>query len=50
MSLGGFSQPVSNVVPVDNIPDGLYIIRPHIFVLQIVSVFPHINPEQWNQT
>ena len=50
MLLGCLSQPVSNIVPVGDIPDGLHIIRPHILVLQVVGVFPHVNPEQWDQT
>jgi len=50
LSLSGFGQPLSNVILVDNIPDSFHIIRSHICVLQIVSMFPYINPKQWDQT
>lgn len=39
-----------NIVPVDDVKNGLNIVQANIFVLQIVSMFPDIDTQQWNQT
>ena len=38
--------PDANVPPVDDLPHGLQIVRPHILVLQVIAVLPAINPQQ----
>ena len=39
-----------NIIPVDNRPDGLQVIRADILVLQVIGMLPDINSEQRNQS
>lgn len=43
-------EALGNVCPVDNVKDGIDISWTKVFVLQVVSVFPDINAEQWSKT
>lgn len=38
--------PSLHVCPVDDVPDGLEVVRPHVLVLQVVCVLPHIDAQQ----
>ena len=49
MSSFSRSKTLLDVMPVDHLPDGLQIIRPDIFVLQVIGVFPHIHTQQWHE-
>lgn len=40
---------LANVLPVDNLPDGLEVIRASILVLQVVRVLPNVNSEERNE-
>lgn len=40
---------LANILPVDYIPNGFQIVRSDVFILKIVSVLPHVNPQQWNK-
>lgn len=49
-SLASILEPLCHVLPVDNIPDGLDVVRADILVLKVVGVFPYINTQKWNKT
>lgn len=38
-----------NIIPVDNVPDVLDVVRSGILVLEVVSVLPNIKAQQGNQ-
>lgn len=40
----------TNITPVCDIVDWLDVVRAHVFILKIVSMFPDINAKQWYQT
>lgn len=40
----------SYILPVDHIPNGLQIIGPDIFILKVISMLPHVNPQQGDKT
>ena len=39
----GILEPLCHILPVDDIPNGLYIVRTDILVLKIVGMLPDIN-------
>src|SRR5262249_40842923 len=39
-------QPLANVLPVDDLPKGFYPFALGVFVLQVISVLPHVQDEQ----
>jgi hypothetical protein len=39
----------SDIIPVDNVPDVLDVVRSSILVLQVISVLPDIKAQQGNQ-
>src|SRR2546430_14858385 len=41
-----FLQALSDVLPVDDLPEGLHPIPLHVLVLQIVGVLPHVEYEK----
>ena len=43
------SKAFANIFPIHDAPYGLEIIRPHILVLEVVSVFPHIHTKDRNE-
>ena len=40
----------SYILPVDHVPNGLQIIGPDIFILKVISMLPHVNPQQGDKT
>lgn len=46
----GSLETFAHILPVDHVPDGLDIVWPHIFVLEIVGVFPHIDAKERDET
>lgn len=46
----GLGQPLSHVLPVGHLVDGLDVIGPDVLVLQVVSVLPDVDAKEWNQT
>ena len=42
-------ETLCNVVPVEDVPDGLDVIRLDVLVLQVESVLPHIQHQQWGE-
>lgn len=42
----GSIKPCCNILPICNFPYCIYIIWPHIFILQVVCMFPHINSKE----
>jgi hypothetical protein len=52
LPLGGLrdSESLRDVIPIDDLPDVVDVVRAHVLVLEVVSVFPYIDPQQGNQT
>lgn len=48
--LFGSLETLAHILPVDDIPDSLNIVRPHIFVLKIVGMLPYINTKKRDET
>lgn len=48
--LFGSLETLAHVLPVDNVPDSLNIVRSHIFVLKVVGVLPYINTKKRDET
>lgn len=48
--LFGSLETFAHVLPVDNVPDGLHIVRSHVFVLQVVGMLPDVNTKKRNET
>ena len=42
-------ETLCNVVPVEDVPDSLDVIRLDVLVLQVESVLPHIQHQQWGE-
>ena len=42
-------ETLCNVVPVEDVPDGLDVIRLDVLVLHVESVLPHIQHQQWGE-
>lgn len=38
------------ILPADDIPNSFQVVRPDVFILQVISMLPHVNPQQWNKT
>lgn len=48
--LFGSLETLAHVLPVNDIPDSLNVVRPHIFVLQVVGMLPYIDTEEGDET
>lgn len=48
--LFGSLETLAHILPVDDIPYRLNIVRPHIFVLKVVGVLPYINTKEGDET
>ena len=48
-SLCGISKPLFNLAPVDNLPYVLEEIGLRMLIVNIESVFPYVNIEQWHE-
>lgn len=48
--LFGCLETLAHILPVDDIPDSLNIVRPHIFVLKVVGMLPYIDTEEGDET
>lgn len=48
--LFGSLETLAHILPVDDIPDSLNIIRPHIFILKVVGMLPYINTKEGDET
>ena len=48
-SFAGGRKTFWDVVPIGHLPYGFHVIWSGIFVLQIVSMLPNVDAEQWNQ-
>lgn len=46
----GLLEPAGDVVPVGNVPNGLYVGGAHVFILQVVGMLPDVNAEEGDQT
>jgi hypothetical protein len=47
--LAGLIEPLSDVFPVSDIPDGIDIIWTNILILKIISMLPDIDAEKGDQ-
>lgn len=45
----GLGKSLGYILPVDDLPDVLQVVRSHILVLQVVGVLPHVNTQQRDQ-
>ena len=43
-------ETLADILPVDDIPDGLHIVGPHVLVLKVVGMLPHVDAKQGNET
>lgn len=48
-SLLCLGQTLGDILPVDDIPNGIDVVRSQIFVLQIVRMLPNVDSEQRDQ-
>lgn len=48
--LFGSLETLAHILPVDNVPDSLDIIWPHILVLKIVGMLPDVNTKKRDET
>lgn len=47
--LGAVSVVVlDDLVPVDDIPPGVYVVRTSVLVLQVVGVLPNVQAQDWH--
>ena len=46
----GLGKAMCNIIPIDNRPYGLEVVRTQILVLQVVGVLPNVNPQERNKT
>ena len=49
IALAVLVEAVSNSLPVDNLPDGLEVVRADVLILQVVRMLPDINAQQGDQ-
>lgn len=49
-SLAGVLQAVVDVGPVDDVEEGLHVVGAQVLVLEVVSMFPYVQSQQWNQS
>lgn len=38
------------ILQVDDIPNSFQVVRPDVFILEVICMLPHVNPQQWNKT
>ena len=50
MSLLGMFKTLQYVTPVHHVPNGLDVVWAHVLVLEVIGVFPYINPKERNKT
>lgn len=42
-------ETLAHILPVDDVPDGLHVVRPDVFVLQVVGVLPDVDAQEWDE-
>jgi len=46
LGLDGIIISLGDILPIDNVEDRFQVIWAHVLVLQVISVFPHVETEQ----
>src|SRR5690625_3771041 len=49
MSGGRFYEVFRYLIPVDDLPECLNVVRPLVLIVQIVSVLPDVEAQNWSQ-
>lgn len=49
-SLSAGHVSLGDILPVDYIPNSFQVVGPDVFILQVVSVLPYVDPQQRNKT
>lgn len=48
--LFGSLETLADVLPVDNVPDGLDVVRSHVLVLKVVGMLPNVDTKKRDET